>query len=48
MITSAQEYFANLYRIQDQNPPTFALLLPSTEKIYDINLNARTIEAPEF
>lgn len=48
MITSAQEYFANLYRIQDENPPTFALLLPSTEKIYDINLNTRLIEAPEY
>lgn len=48
MITSAQEYFANLYRIQDQNPPTLALLLPSTEKIYEIDLNHRRIEAPEF
>lgn len=48
MITSAQEYYSNLYRIQDQNPPTLALLLPSTERIYNINLNARTIEAPEY
>lgn len=48
MITTAAEYYANLYRIQDENPPTLALLLPSTEKIYEINLNTRTIEAPEF
>lgn len=48
MITSAQEYYRNLYRIQDENPPTLALLLPSTERIYGINLNTRTIEAPEF
>lgn len=48
MITSAQEYYSNLYRIQDENPPTLALLLPSTERIYNINLNARTIEAPEY
>ena len=48
MITSAQEYYSNLYRIQDKNPPTLALLLPSYERIYDINLNARTIEAPEY
>lgn len=48
MITSAKEYYSNLYRIQDENPPTLALLLPSTERIYEINLNARTIEAPEY
>jgi hypothetical protein len=48
MITTAAEYYANLYRIQDENPPTLALLLPSTEKIYNIDLNTRTIEAPEF
>lgn len=48
MITSAQEYYENLYRIQDQNPPSLALLLPSYERIYEINLNARTIEAPEY
>lgn len=48
MITSAKEYYSNLYRIQDENPPTLALLLPSTERIYNINLNARTIEAPEY
>lgn len=48
MITSAKEYYSNLYRIQDQNPPTLALLLPSDERIYDIDLNARTIEAPEY
>lgn len=48
MITSAQEYYSNLYRIQDQNPPTLALLLPSTERIYNIDLNKRTIEAPEY
>ena len=48
MITSAQEYYSKLYQIQDENPPTLALLLPSTERIYNINLNARTIEAPEY
>ena len=48
MITSAQEYYSNLYRIQDENPPTLALLLPSTERIYNIDLNTRTIEAPEY
>ena len=48
MITSAEEYYSKLYQIQDENPPTLALLLPSTERIYEIDLNARTIEAPEY
>ena len=29
-------------------PPRFALLLPSAETIYDVNLNTRVINAPEF
>lgn len=48
MITTAKEFYANLYRIQDQNPPTLALLLPSEERIYNVDLNTRTIEAPEY
>ena len=48
MITSAQEYYSKLYQIQDKNPPSLALLLPSYERIYEIDLNARTIEAPEY
>ena len=48
MITAPQEYFDNLWRIQSKNSPQFALLLPSSERIYEIDLNSRTIEAPEF
>lgn len=48
MITTPEEYFASLYRIQDQNPPALALLLPSTEHIYEVDLTTRKIEAPEF
>ena len=48
MITLAEEYYSKLYQIQDENPPTLALLLPSTERIYNIDLNSRTIEAPEY
>ena len=48
MITTPEEYFANLYRIQDQNPPEIALLLPSDEKIYNIDLEKRTVELPKF
>lgn len=48
MITSAEEYNALLYKIQDQNAPSLAVLLPSDEKIYEIDLNTRKIEAPEY
>lgn len=48
MITPSQEYYNNLWRIKTFNPPTVAILLPSTEKIYNIDLNSRTVEAPEF
>jgi hypothetical protein len=34
MITTAKEYYENLLLIQDQNPPSLAVLLPSDEKIY--------------
>ena len=36
MITTAQEYFANLAVIQSANPPAFALL-PTAENIYHID-----------
>lgn len=48
MITTPEEYFAKLYQIQDNNLPTIALLLPSDETIYNVDLNSRMIEAPEF
>ncbi len=48
MITTTEEYYQELYRIQDNNFPSQAILLPSDERIYDIDLNSRTIEAPEF
>lgn len=48
MITISQEYYRNLYRIQqDHNLPSLAILLPSTENIYELNLNSRVVEAPE-
>jgi hypothetical protein len=31
MITTANEYYQNLYAIQDENTPQIAVLLPSTE-----------------
>ena len=46
MITTPQEYYDLLYRIQDENKPTLALLLPSDEKIFEIDLKTRKIDAP--
>lgn len=48
MITTIEEYYKNLGLIQDSNYPSKALLLPSDEFIYEINLDTRTIEAPVF
>ena len=48
MITAPQEYFDNLWLIQSKNAPITAILLPSSEHIYEIDLHSRTIEAPEF
>lgn len=48
MITTPADYLSLLYLIQDQNRQTIALTLPKDEKIYNIDLNSRTVEAPEF
>lgn len=49
MISTAEEYFANLFKISHVgNVPTLAVLLPQSENIYSINLNTRKVEAPEF
>lgn len=47
MITTAKEYFAHLNLIQNNNPPAQALL-PAAERIYKIDVNTRTVEAPKF
>jgi hypothetical protein len=47
MITSASEYFALYHQVTSGNPPDLAVLLPSEENIYNIDLNSRTIEAPK-
>ena len=36
MITSAQEYYNNLWRLGSLNAPSLAILLPGTENIYNI------------
>lgn len=48
MITTPQEYYAKLHLIQDTNKPMVAVLAPSDERIYNIDLSTRKIESPEF
>lgn len=48
MITTDLEYQKHLYLIQSNNFPVKAVLIPEEEQIYHIDLNARTIDAPEF
>lgn len=40
-----EEYLSQLHIIQNNNPPTYAIL-PRAEKIYGIDVNTRTVEAP--
>ena len=48
MITTPKEYYDLLYRIQDENKPSLAVLLPNDEKSYEIDMNSRKIEAPKY
>lgn len=55
MITSTTEYYELLYRIQDQNrliisstEQTPPIPIPSEEAFLHIDLNTRSIEAPEY
>ena len=48
MITNPNEYLAALAHIQDNNFPVQAVLVPSSERTYEINLNTREVEAPKF
>lgn len=48
MITTPQDYNSKLHLINNTNKPSIAVLLPSDEKIYNINLSERKIEAPEY
>ena len=42
-----QDYLSHLYIIQNQNPPSL-VLFPETKRIYDIDLDTRMIDAPQF
>lgn len=48
MISTTNEYYENLWRIQSENPPSIAVLIPDTETIYEIDLNKRIIQSPEY
>lgn len=48
MITTAQEYFALYHQVTAGNPPDLAVLLPTEENIYNVDLDSRTIEAPKI
>lgn len=54
MITNPADYWGLLYRIQDKNNPAATagrippIPIPDDETILKIDLNARTIESPEF
>lgn len=48
MITAPQDYLEVLYQIQNKNVSDTAILLPKDEPIYEVNLDKRVIQAPEF
>ena len=48
MITSAKEYLARLQEIRNANLRIEVLNIPADESVYNIDLNARTIDTPEF
>lgn len=48
MITAEKDYLDLLYRIQDPNRRDKIIQLPADEPIYEIDLNSRHVEAPEF
>ena len=48
MVVSPEEYNSLLHRLMDPNKFTPFLRIPDDEPIYNIDLNTRTIEAPQF
>lgn len=48
MYTDSEEYKALLYRIQDQNMPSLAVLAPSYEPFFEVDLNTRKITTPDI
>ena len=47
MITTTDQYNANLHLLNNNNPPTYATL-PNADNIYNIDIKNRIINAPKF
>ncbi len=47
MITTPEEYYLHLAYIQSNNAPTIASL-PSAENVYEVDLQTRQIDSPEY
>jgi hypothetical protein len=43
MITSPLDYYNALLQVKDKSKPNYAILLPTDETIYDIDLNTRKV-----
>ena len=48
MITSPLDYYNAILQVKDKNKPNYAILLPTDETIYNIDLNNRKVQAPEY
>lgn len=48
MVTQPSDYEEMLWQLQSDAPTGQAILLPKDEKIFDVDLNLRTIDVPEF
>lgn len=48
MVTNPSDYEEMLWQIQSNAPTERAILLPKDEKIFEIDLNKRTIAVPKF
>ena len=48
MITNSNDYEELLWQIQSNAPTKKAILLPTDEQIYDINLNTKKISVPKY
>lgn len=48
MYTDSAEYTQVLAHIQDNNPPSLAILLPKNEPFYEVDLNTRIISVPDI
>ena len=47
MVMTSEQYYQYLSVIQNTNPPTIAVI-PDREILYNINLNTRQVDSPEF